>query len=173
MQVNEETRRKLIYSYCDLNPSATKSDIVHYFQDVGFSRKTVYGILKRREANISHKRQKTKRSDNPFSRSEVRQELKMLTVGKVAKSYRLLGRRFNCDPKTVKEELLSMNIKRKARKKCPKVSEKQRVLQKQRVKLMAKNILFPQSKVKIVMDDESYFKGIITTTLLNQLLLIT
>ncbi len=100
-------------------PKSRSSEVGHFqifFVNLGFKRKTVYGILKRLENNITIERLTGSGRKSPATKPEVRQALKRATIGKLAKSYRELGRKFKCHGQTIKKTLNEMGIVRKARK---------------------------------------------------------
>lgn len=88
--------------------------------------RTVYNIIKniKERGTIDRKVGSGPRSnlDNP----EVERKLVKVTVGKIGKSNRSLGRQFEVDSKTVKKHLKKLGIQRKSRKCKPKVTEKQK-----------------------------------------------
>ncbi len=84
-------------------------------------------------------------------------KLKGETVGRTAKSYRQLGKKYQVDPKTVKKYLQGMNIQRKAKKSAPATTAIQLVTTRFRLRMLAQRYFAASSAYKCVMDDETYF----------------
>lgn len=157
MSRKEEIRRENVCNFFISHPNWSRSMIVKHFVEMGVSRRTIYNILATYNTRKTTKRKLGSGKTCSLSDLAKRSQLKKLTVGKVAKSYRELGRKFDCDGKTVKKYLLKMKINKRSRKMKPAVSEAQEVTQKQRLKKLVGNTFRVQNDVTCIMDDESYF----------------
>jgi hypothetical protein len=87
----------------------------------------------------------------------LREKIISKNVAEVSKSYQSLGRKFNLGSITVKNVLVSNEVIRKKRKKCPKSDQKQKLRQKKCLNKLTKTFLKPSNNLSVVMDDESYF----------------
>lgn len=157
MSTKEEQRRKTICNFFDNHPDWKKSDIVSHFVEQGENRSSVYRTLA-----IYGERKTTERKSGSgkkcsLSDSIVRARLRKITDGKIAKSYRELGKKFQCDGKTVKKYLNDMGIQKKCRKNKATVSEAQEITQKSRLRSLVKKTFHAKNNVVCIMDDESYF----------------
>ena len=83
--------------------------------------------------------------------------MKRRTAGKVAVSYRSLGKTFGLSPTTVKKYLDSQDINLRCRQKCPKVSDGQNQRQTRALWKLARSEFRASSKTEVIMDDETYF----------------
>ena len=76
---------------------------------------------------------------------------------KVGVSQRLLARRFGCSRSLIQKVLKEADITYKRRQKAPKVTLKQAMVQKTRIRNLPRGPLCASKPVDVVMDDESYF----------------
>lgn len=157
MANKEEARRKLVCNFFDKNPDWSKARIVNYFQQMGESRRTVYHILSSYTKLKTTSRKPGSGKSCSLRDSKRRHALKAATSGKVAKTYRELGRKFNCAGSTVKKYLDKMGVHKKNRKAKPAVTENQKITQKIRIKSLVEKIFYAKNDVVCIMDDESYF----------------
>lgn len=157
MSINEEARRKLICEFVKENSNFSRQEVVKYFEGLKISRSTVYRVLKRIDKKYDGERKAGSGSKSTLQCSKVRARLKKATVGRLAKSYRQLGSKFKCDPKTIKKELLKMKIVKKSRKVKPSTSETQIITQKRRLKNLVSKTFHAKNGVICLMDDETYF----------------
>ena len=148
--------RKLVCDFYNKHPDWQKSKIVKHFETMNFSRRNVYYILKKLENNESIERKLGSGRKSSLNDPRVRQSLKAVTAGHVAKSYRELGRKYGCDGKTIKVHLNKMGITRKSRKTKPAVTDAQLKIQKCRLQKLIKNTFSANKNIKCVMDDETY-----------------
>jgi len=157
MSKKEEQRRKIVCNFFDSHPEWSKARIVSHFVEEGMIRRTVYNILatyaSRKTTNRKVGSGKTCTLNDPL----VKKKLRQATQGKVAKSYKELARKFQCDDKTVKKHLQSMGMKRKTRKSKPATTQGKEHVQKQRLQRLVKEIFFAENDVICIRDDESYF----------------
>jgi DNA-binding transcriptional regulator YhcF (GntR family) len=131
--------------------------VVKRFADLGFSRRTIYSILKRIDNNISVERKPGSGPKHRKLTQNLKTSIKRTTVGKVAPSYRELGRRFGFHHTTIKKILSKLDIKIKTRKKRPNSDEKQKKKQKTRVARLSRSVMMASKNIGVIMDDESYF----------------
>lgn len=155
--ISEEEVRQLIGNFYRINREKGKSFTVNHFQKQKFSRRTIYSIIKRVDDNVSMKR-KPGSGRKPIEWSpKSKKRLNELTNGKVAKSYRSLGRHFKMKGETVKKQMEKMGIIRKKRIYAPKTSEKQKKEQRKRITKLRKNSLRASNGLDVIMDDESWY----------------
>lgn len=157
MSNQEEQRRKLICNFCNAHPDWPKSKVVRHFMDMGISRRTIYSILSSYQMRKTTTRKIGSGNWSSLRDSSVKRNLIRLTEGRVAKSYRELGKKFNCHHQTVKKVLDEAGIKKRSRKVKPKVSETQAAVQKVRLRKLVRNVFQAKNDVLCIMDDETYF----------------
>ena len=153
----QERRRQIVCNFYNTHPLWPKSKVVEHFVQMGESRSTIYNILASFGLKKTTARKPGSGNYSSLSKSSERARLKKITAGRVAKSYRELGRKFKCDGKTVKKYLKDMGIDKRCRKVKPTVSENQEITQKVRLRKLVKEIFYAKNNVTCVMDDESYF----------------
>lgn len=127
MANSEERRRESVCNFRDSHPDCMKSRIVKHFSQMGESQSTIYNILSSYSLLNSITRKPGSGKVCTLSQSSKRSQLKTITAGRVAKSYRQLGNKFNCDGKTMKKYLQDMEITKQTRKVKPTVSENQKL----------------------------------------------
>lgn len=154
---NQERRRKTVCNFYSIHPLWPKSKVVEHFVQMGESRSTIYNILASFTLKTTTARKPGSGNYPSLSKFSERARLKKITAGRVAKSYRELGRKFKCDGKTVKKYLEDMGIDKRCRKFKSTVSENQKSTQKIRLRKLVKEIFYAKNNVSCVMDDESYF----------------
>ena len=49
IETKDKDLRKIVYTFLDLHPEMTSASIVNHFELKGFSRSTLFDILKRKE----------------------------------------------------------------------------------------------------------------------------
>ena len=107
MALSEQQQRDMIVQICSNNSGATKSFIVKLCVLAGIKRSTAYAIL----ARIDHGQPLHRKSGSgPKAVNltpEVKRSLKRRTAGKVAISFRQLGREYGLSDHTVKKYLES------------------------------------------------------------------
>lgn len=157
MSLNELNRRKLICKFCEENPKKTKSEIFSHFKDMGFKKTFIYKTINLYKNNKSIERKCGSGRKCSLQDSKVRSKLKLETSGCSAKSYRQLGKKYNCDKNTIKKYLESMGVEKKKKKIAPFTTEKQQKVIKCRLRELSRNYFSCSSEYKCVMDDESYF----------------
>lgn len=155
MKLKQIENRKIIWNFVTENPQKTKAEIVKKFKGL-IPPRTVYDVLKNIQVNGTIDRKAGSGRPTTLNNPRVRSKLLRETVGRVAKSYRALGRELGAHHKTVKKHLESEGVKRKARKKRPKTSPKQVKTQKVRLNKLRHKIR-KCDNVEFIMDDESYF----------------
>ena len=131
-----------------------KCQIVRHFVDEGKDKSTIYKIIKRLESGVGPKRRPGSGRYAPVSR-KVKEKVVEFAVNTVGISYAKIGRKFGLTQPTIKKILLEYDVHRMKRKKCPKVSPKQAIVQKKRI-LKLRKLLKPSDNSIIVMDDEKY-----------------
>lgn len=148
----KESYRNIINFY----GNHTKSETVAKFAGVPYSRSSIYAILERYENNgnlnrkVGSGRKATKASPG------IKKRLLETATGKVGQSVRKLGRKFHLSKSYVHDILRNNSVIYRKRKEAPKTSEKQKVIQKERLELLMKFVC-EKSKTDFVLDDESYF----------------
>lgn len=155
--VNEQARRKMIFEFCENNFGMETKKIISHFCAMGMAKSTIYDVVQRFRMKESPNRKPQQSKKCSLQLAAERRRLKKMTVGKVSKSLRCLGKKFKCAPTTVRNYLKKMNIIRRKRTTAPKVTEQQIKTQKERLRNLVKELFFFRSSVKCVMDDESYF----------------
>lgn len=157
MSLSELQRRKLIGIFWEKNPNKTKSEIFHHFSEMGFKKTFIYNAIKLLENQKSMDRKPGSGKKCQLSDSKIKAKLKAETVGRSAKSYRELGRKYKVTGNTIKKYLLDMQVKKKSKKSAPHTTELQESVIKSRLKLLSQNYFSVNLNYKCVMDDESYF----------------
>lgn len=157
MSLNELNRRKLICEFCVENPNKTKIEIFNHFKDMGFKKTFIYKTINLCKNNKPIERKRGSGRKCSLQDSKVRSKLKGETVGCSGKSYRQLGKKYNCDKNTIKKYLESMGVQRKKKKIAPFTTAKQQKVIKYRLCELSRNYFSSSSEYKCVMDDESYF----------------
>jgi hypothetical protein len=156
--LNQYERRELIGKFYLKNQSRGKTFTVRHFKKLKVSERTVYNIISKVEKDISLIRKSGSGRNPKILGSNDRKRLRNLVSGKVGNSYRSLGKKLKCDPKTVKKNLEIMGIKRFKRKSAPKVTEKQKLEQRRRLNKLIKSHMKPSKGLEVIMNDESYFE---------------
>lgn len=157
MSLYEDVRRKMVCKFYTENQNMSKFEIVKNFLPLGFKKSTFYMILGKLENGKKLETKVGSRKKSTLFNPAKRRKLKQQTVGRVAKSYRELGRKYKCHPKTIKTYLEKMDIHRKSRKTKPTVTAKQAKVQKVRSNALVKKMFTAKNKVICLMDDETYF----------------
>jgi hypothetical protein len=86
MKIKEIELRKLVSDFVAENPAAPKKIVVKRFADLGFSRRTIYSILKRIENNIGVERNPGSGHKHRKLKQSLKASIKRATVGKVIES---------------------------------------------------------------------------------------
>lgn len=139
----------------EIHPGISAYKVSQHFEGV-IQNRTVYNVIKdiKKRGNIDRKVGSGPKSN--LDKPEVKRKLVKATVGKISKSYRFFGTKFKVDHQTVKKHLEKLGIRRKSRKCKPKVTEKQKIVQKTRLRKFKEKVK-KKDNVQIVMDDETYF----------------
>lgn len=148
--------RSAVCSYRLLHPGLKKSAIVAHFVSAGYARGNIYKILALLEKGESIERKAGSGRPTVLSDRRIQQKLKRKTEGKVATSFRALGREVGATGQAVKKYLAKMDIHMRKRQSKPAVSENQAETQKQRLTILVKEIFPAKRNVMVVMDDETY-----------------
>lgn len=117
----------------EIHPGISAYKVSQHFEGV-IQNRTVYNVIKdiKKRGNIDRKVGSGPKSN--LDKPEVKRKLVKATVGKISKSYRFFGTKFKVDHQTVKKHLEKLGIRRKSRKCKPKVTEKQKIVQKTRLR---------------------------------------
>lgn len=157
MANREERRRESVCNFYNTHSDWPKSKVVEHFTKMGESRSTIYSILSSYFLRKTTTRKSGSGKVSSLSSSSKRSQLKKMTAGRVAKSFRELGKKFKFDGRPVKNHLNNMGIVKRSRKVKPTVSENQKMSQKKRLRTLVKNIFYAKNDILCVMFDESYF----------------
>lgn len=152
----EEMIRQRIGNFMELNPILEMKDVVKHFELEGIIGRTVRNIYHRFKNGQSAQRKEGSGQYQSVPNAKQKKIVKDV-VNKIGLSYRLVGRKFNVDHKTVKKILDINGIKRTNRKKIPKSTEKQMKTQKMRLNRVRKTFLAPKNGLDVIEDDEAYF----------------
>ena len=111
MEATELERRKMISRVCEANAHLPNSELVKLCVQLGFSRATAHRVINSIKSgqDISRKVGSGKVAVNLTPKTKA--EMKRRTAGKVAVSYRSLGKTFGLSPTTVKKYLDSQDIR--------------------------------------------------------------
>ena len=157
MSQKHEAHRKLICVFARENPNLSKSRVANHFSGLKISRSTVYRVLRHNISTYNGERKGGSGRKSTLNCSKERACLKRATAGRIAKSFNELGKKFKCDPKTVKKTLNNMKVVKKSRKAKPATSLTQVKTQKSRLKKLVANTFHVKNDAICLMDDETYF----------------
>ena len=125
--------------------------------DMGFKKTFIYKTVNLYENNMPIERKSGSGRKCSLQDSKLRSKLKNEVLGASAKSYRQLGRKYNCDKNTIKKYLESMGVQKRKKRTAPFTTEAQQKLIKHRLRELSRNYFSCSSEYKCVMDDETYF----------------
>lgn len=155
--IKKDSIRKEIGNFYKLNQHQPKWFTVKHFKAKGVPKSSIYDTLKRVQNNVSlERRSGSGRKVTKLTEKELR-SLKRDLNKKVGQSYRSLGRKYKKHQKTMKNIINSLGYVRKNQIRAPKVSSKQKIIQRKRLNKVRKNSLRPRNGLEVIMDDESYY----------------
>jgi len=151
--LNQQQRRQLIWHFYQENIQLGKAYTVKHFELMKISKRTTYNILKsasadRKEGSGGHNKLMTVLEEN---------QLKRLVNGKSGVSQRKLAAKFNVSQTTIAKKIKKVGLKYRKKKKVPKVTKNQLILQKKRLSKLRRGIMKPSLNIDVILDDESYF----------------
>lgn len=152
------TNRERVISFYISHRTRGKKFTVNHFKMENMSRSWLYEIMAGFD-RLEKNRRRGERGRKPFVMdANYRSRLRRACLGKVAPSYRWLARKFQCDDKTIKRRIESLGIKRKKRRRIPKVTLTQRITQWYRLQRLVNALNDELGECDFIQDDESYFK---------------
>jgi hypothetical protein len=130
---------------------------VNKYKNKLISESTIYRLLR----TIDNNQPITRKHGSGRKRKKLHPKtidaLKRVTIGKVARSFRWMAKKFKRAPNTIKKDLNDLGIMIKKRIKKPKVNESQKITQRKRLNKARKGSLKPSSGFDVIEDDETYF----------------
>lgn len=152
---NELNLRKRVYSLIDLHPEMTSASIVEHFKLEGYTRSTLYDILKRKEKNIGvNRRVGSGRPAKKMTKCKVKRLAEHVNNSH-GTSQRKLARKYNVHHSYIFKILKTKtDIRYRKKIKVPKRSDQQKQAVSKKCRKLTK--LFRNKEV--VIDDESYFR---------------
>ena len=158
MKIREEDMRLIVRRAWEARGNQTKSQFVRSMSGVTLSRSGLYKLLSRIEKGDKLKRKPGSGRKCPKFSSNSEKRLCEVADGSVGISFRSLGKKFGISDKTVKKKLQNNGICMYQRRRIPKVTEKQKQVQKKRIRGLSRSLFKAQNdEIEVVMDDESYF----------------
>ena len=154
--LNKLQVRELIHDFIKRNPDRPKSFIVNHFFLMGVAKSTIYDVVKRVEEGKPMEHTGPGKAVTKMTEEKKRKVIRAVK-NKVGVSQRLLARRFGCSRSLIQKVLKEADITYKRRQKAPKVTLKQAMVQKTRIRNLSRGPLCASKPVDVVMDDESYF----------------
>lgn len=154
----QEPRREIIRESWEARRGISRSAFVRNMINVGFKRRTIYDTLKRLETiGTVARKPGSGRKIQGWTKSKEKR-LCHAADHKTGLTYSSLGRRFGISHVTVKKYLNRNNIINRRRRNAPKSSEKQKKVQKTRLRKLSRRVLSAgNDHVDVIMDDETYF----------------
>jgi lambda repressor-like predicted transcriptional regulator len=152
--MKEEQRREVIREYLLAHPGYLNSDVVRYFNELGFKKRTVYEVISRLAGGGDVHRKPGIGEKATGLTGEVKHQIIEAAAGKVGFSFRSLGKQFGFHHKTVKNILKEANIERKSRRVAPASDEKQKQKQKSILRKLRDSLFRADNdSISIIMDD--------------------
>jgi transposase len=156
-ELNKDKRREVIGAFYKANREKGKSFTVNHFKSMNIGKSTTYRIIERVDNNLSLKRAKGQgRKAVKMHKNKIENFVAFID-GRIGVTQRKVAKKFKISQTYVAKLIKFYRMKRWKRKTRPKVTEKQKILQKIRLNKMRRTIAKPSTKVQIVIDDESYF----------------
>ena len=158
MESNENDDVKmLVGNLLNQHPNASVNFIKNKLKGVLISERTIYRIKHKLKNNISLKRKVGSGRKRQELSPKSKRNLRMMTDGKVALSWRSLARKFCRSDKTIKKDVTDLGIIKKKRITAPKSDENQMKRQRMRLNKARKGSLRALNGLTVVMDDEAYY----------------
>ena len=156
-QLNQEQKRLIVGQFYEKHKSKGKVFTVQHFLAMGFKNSTIYDIIQRVEIRKPLKTLvRTGRPAVKMTKKKV-SALKQAFDGKTGVSQPKQALRFGISQPYVCQILKRNGIRHFKRKSKPKVTSKQKLIQRQRLIRLSKREFRPKNGLQVVMDDESYF----------------
>jgi transposase len=149
----EDTLRKRVYTFADLHPDFTKSDVVKHFSAENVPRSTLFQILQRKANNIGPERKVGTGRKATRMTPKIVNQLKKRINNKDGISQRQLASEYGVCHQYMGEVIKTKStIKYRKKIKVPNRSHQQKLLVRPKCRLLVKQF----RKKKVVIDDESY-----------------
>ena len=129
--MNEESRRRLVRQFMQLNPEAKKFNIAEHFMKIGYAKSGIYDIIKRIEKGYEYKKKPGGgRKARPLT-TRIANDLVLRFDDEAGPSKLKAAKKHKCSPTTITKWFNELGIKKKLRKKIAMSSDKQKAKQKQ------------------------------------------
>ena len=133
-----------------------KNRNVKHFVEEGIIVTTIYRTINRIQKGMSVDRKPGSGSKGAILK-KIKNKIIENCVNEVGISYRYIGRKHGISHHSAKKILLESGVERRQRVRCPKTTEKQALVQKQRLHKLARTYFKADNNIVVIMDDESYF----------------
>lgn len=156
-EISQRQRRESIVNFYCGNQEKGKAFTWAYFKKQGFSKSSVYSILRTFEDRKTTERKAGSGTACPKLPPKVKNRLVKAASDRKGVSCRKLALKFNVGPSTVSKTLRKEGVCYHKRTKVPAATPDQEHKQQVRCRKLSRDIFPAKSTTKIVMDDESYF----------------
>lgn len=157
-ELNQRDRRKLIGKFYSDNREKGKPFTVNHFKIMGVCAKTIYNVMNRvDEGQPMERKPGSGRKPVKMPKKGIKKLVSRFN-NKKGVSQRKEARKYNISQPYVCKILKKEGINYYKREKAPKSSEKQEIVQKERLSKLRRTSHFkPSETTEIINDDESYF----------------
>lgn len=152
-ETNQETRRKQIVEFFQMQSDKAKSFTVNHFQLQGLSQRMIYDVLQTYAARKTTTRKEGSGRLNWKLTNVQKAAIVRHNVDKVGVSQRKLARKYNVNQSTISRMFKDAGVKVRKRQRAPKYNDDQIVRIKKCCKILSSKFVGKT----VVLDDESYF----------------